>query len=336
MKTYVLFFVLLFSIQVKAQDEIVEFLSSGVEDAQTFTQDYFSPATDAVINNMSNNWYTSGEVKSLFKFEVTIAGNMSFTSDESRRFTLNTNDYNNVSFVSGEQSQRVASALGANDTDISVLIDGSDGALEVGLPQGLASENIDFMPGAYVQFGMGLPYHFEAKIRFLPEIKTQDVKVNLYGFGLQHEFTEWVPFLKHLPIGISGFVGYTKLKGTYDMTGTSSLFVSYDDQLIDADINSWHYAAIVSTKLPVLNFYGSLGYVSGKGTTALKGTYEFTDGIQDIQDLGQFKNPFSVASDVSSFKALVGARVKLGFVGINAAYSVQDFNTLSVGVSFGN
>ncbi|MGO1752674.1 MAG: DUF6588 family protein, partial [Psychroflexus sp.] len=49
-----------------------------------------------------------------------------------------------------------------------------------------------------------------------------------------------------------------------------------------------------------------------------------------------FKDPFSVKSNVNSFKALVGARLKLGFVRLNAAYSVQDFNTLSVGLSFGN
>ncbi|PJX24029.1 hypothetical protein CAP47_04920 [Psychroflexus sp. S27] len=336
MRVYVLLFLIFFSVKAKAQDELVEFMSAGIEDAQTFAQGYFSPATDAVINNMSNNWYTSGEVKSLFQFEITIAGNMSFTSDESRSFTMNTSDYNNISFASGAQSLQVASALGANETDISVLVDGTNGLVNFELPQGLSSENIDFMPGAYAQFSMGLPYHFEAKIRFLPEIKTSDVEASLYGFGIQHEFTEWVPFMKHLPVGISGFIGYTRLKGTYNLTKVSPIFIDYDDQLIDADINSWHYAAIVSTKLPIINFYGSIGYVSGKATTAMKGTYEFNEGIQDIQDLGRFKDPFSVKSNVNSFKALVGARLKLGFVRLNAAYSVQDFNTLSVGLSFGN
>ena len=90
-------------------------MSAGIEDAQTFAQGYFSPATDAVINNMSNNWYTSGEVKSLFQFEITIAGNMSFISDESRSFTMNTSDYNNISFASGAQSLQVASALGVTN-----------------------------------------------------------------------------------------------------------------------------------------------------------------------------------------------------------------------------
>lgn len=100
MRTYVLLFFIFFCVKVKAQDELVEFMSAGIEDARTFAQGYFSPATDAVINNMSNNWYTSGEVKSLFQFEITIAGNMSFTSDESRSFTMNTSDYNNISFAS--------------------------------------------------------------------------------------------------------------------------------------------------------------------------------------------------------------------------------------------
>lgn len=318
-----------------AQDEILDVLASGVDDAQTFTQDYLSPSTDALINNLSANWYNSGEVKKKFGFEISVIANASQTSNSNQSFNLNTADYQNLSFSSGPSEQSVATVLGENNPDVFMLVNGANGNLEIELPQGLASEGVEFVPSAFIQVAVGLPLHTEVKFRLLPEVNTDDVNSSLYGFGLQHEFSKWVPFLKQSPLALSGFVGYTNLKSNVNVNGISSFIVDYDDQLLDVNLNSWHFAAITSTKWPIFNIYGSLGYVVGEATSALKGTYEFNDGTQEIIDLGQFKDPFEVNSSVSTFKATAGVKLKLGFFRLNAEYSLQEFNTLSVGVNFG-
>ncbi len=334
-----LFFTCLFSISVvlttSAQDEVVSFLASGVEDAQTFTQDYMSPSTDALINGLTSNWYNSGQVKNTLGFEISIIGNASLTTSDQKSFNLNTADYSNVSFKNGQSSQMVATVLGENDPDVTMLINGTNGNLEFDLPQGLASEGIDFVPSAFIQASVGLPLHTEVKFRFLPEVDEEDISSSLYGLGLQHEFTKWIPFLKELPLAISGFVGYTNFKGQANLTDVSPFVINYDDQLLDVEVNSWHVAAIASTKWKTFNFYSSLGFISGDATTALKGTYEFNDASQDIIDLGQFKDPFEVTSSVDSMKALIGAKLKLGFFRINAEYSFQQFNTASLAINFG-
>ncbi len=334
-----LFFSCLLSISVvfttSAQDEVISFLASSVEDAQTFTQDYMSPSTDALINGLTSNWYNSGQVKKTLGFEISIIGNASLTSSKHKFFNLSTTDYSNISFKNGQSSQMVATVLGENNPEVTMLVNGANGNLEFDLPQGLASEGIDFVPSAFIQASVGLPLHLELKFRFLPEVNEEDISSSLYGLGLQHEFSNWIPFLKELPLAISGFVGYTNFKGQVSLTNATPFVIKYDDQLLDVELSSWHLAAIASTKWKVFNFYSSLGFISGDATTALKGTYEFNDASQDIIDLGQFKDPFQVSSSVDSIKALIGAKLKLGFFRINAEYSFQQFNTASLAINFG-
>jgi hypothetical protein len=197
------------------------------------------------------------------------------------------------------------------------------------LPSGLASEDINFIPSGFVQASVGLVKGTEIKARFLPKINTDDVSVGFYGFGLQHEFTKHLPADKVLPIAISGVIGYTHLDGTYDFTETG--IVAGEDQRIEADINTWVFQAVVSTRLPVINFYGGLGYLTGKSDTDILGTYEVVSGPFPQT----YEDPFSVSKKTSGVTANLGAKLKLGFFRLHADYTMAAFNNLSVGVNFG-
>jgi len=201
------------------------------------------------------------------------------------------------------------------------------------LPQGLASENVEYLPNIILQGSLGLPFSTELKLRFLPEIETKDVSSQFYGAGLQHEFTDWIPGFKVLPIAISGFIGYNKFEGEYRFTEQSSL-ISATNQRITTDINSWHYAMLVSTKLPIINFYGSLGAVSGSSDTRLRGEYNIEAGVDEVQ--GQtVVDPLRLDSSVNGFRATIGTKLSLAFFRLNIDYSFQEFNTLNVGINFG-
>jgi hypothetical protein len=200
---------------------------------------------------------------------------------------------------------------------------------EFELPSGLASENINFIPSGFVQASVGLIKGTELKARFLPKINTDDVSIGFYGLGLQHEFTKHLPADKILPVAISGVIGYTHLDGTYDFTETN--IVDGADQRIDVAINTWVFQAVVSTRLPVINFYGGLGYLSGKSETDVLGTYTVTSG--PFQE--SYEDPFSLTKKASGVTANLGAKLKLGFFRLHADYSIAEFNNLSVGVNFG-
>ena len=169
----------------------------------------------------------------------------------------------------------------------------------------------------------------ELKARFLPKIKTDEVSIGLYGIGIQHEFTKHLPADKILPVAISGVIGYTHINGTYDFTDTN--IIAGSDQSIDAKINTWVFQAVVSTKLPIINFYGSLGYMTGKSETAILGTYT----VQSGPFQNTYVDPFTLTKDASGVTANIGTKLKLGFFRLHADYTIAEFNNLSLGLSFG-
>ncbi|MCJ7467134.1 MAG: hypothetical protein MUO53_10635, partial [Maribacter sp.] len=242
-------------------------------------------------------------------------------------------EYENLKFDDGSASKVVSTALGdlqgINAYVESEIAPGVTQRVDFELPTGLASENINFVPSAFIQVAVGISKGTEVKARFLPKINTNEVAIGLYGFGVQHEFTQYLPAEKLFPVSISGLIGYTHLDGTYDFTNTN--VVAGENQRIDVVMNTWVFQAVVSTKLPIINFYGGLGYLTGNSTTDILGTYQVQSG--PFQQ--SYTDPFSIAKAVKGIRANIGAKLKLGFFRLNADYTVADFNSLFVGLNFG-
>ena len=167
----------------------------------------------------------------------------------------------------------------------------------------------------------------EAGVRIFPNITVGDVELGLYGIGLQHEFSRWIDFLDQSPVALSAFGAYTYLGAKYNfVTGGDVLG---ENQRIRIDMNSWLLELVTSTRFEKLNFYGGLGYVAGDSDTRLQGTYEVQTRIPVT-----FTDPFDYQNDVSGFRANLGANLRLGWFGMNLAYTFQGYNNLSLGLNF--
>jgi len=201
---------------------------------------------------------------------------------------------------------------------------------EIELPSGLSGEGLDFMPSGYLQASVGLIKGTEVKARFLPKVDYEDATVGLIGFGLQHDFTKLLPADKVLPVAISAVIGYTNITGDFDLTNVN--IVDGENQRIESTINTWVFSGVVSTKLPIINFYGGLGYVSGKSVIDVLGTYRVTEGPFESEE---YTDPFSITKKVSGVTGTVGTKLKLGFFRLNAEYNLGEFNTATVGSNFG-
>ena len=332
MKRIISLLVVACSLQAMAQSDINDILAAGLNDAETFTTDYLSPATEGIMYSISNGWYNTADAKPLAGFEISIIGNMaSFKNKEDKKaFDLNTADYENLKFVDGSNSKLVSTSLGDIE-GVRVFVEDENGLLreEFDLPSGLASEGVNFVPSAFIQASVGIIKGTELKARFLPKIKTDDFGMSMYGFGIQHEFTKHLPADKVLPIAISGVIGFTHLDASYDFTNSS--IVAGQDQRLEVDANTWVFQAVVSTRLPIINFYGGLGYLTGKSTTDVLGTYTVQSG--PIQET--YVDPFSIDKNASGVTANIGAKLKLGFFRLHADYVIAEFNTVSFGVNFG-
>ena len=319
-----------------SQTDINDIFAAGVEDAEVFLNDYLSPVSEGAVYGLSTGWYNTADAKPLGGFEISLVGNFtSFKNKEDKKtFVLDPNDYQNIDFVNNPGTPRaVSSGLGELE-GIAVMVEANVGGTlvqeEITLPAGLAAEGLNFIPSGYVQASVGLIKGTEVKARFLPKIAYDGASVGLIGFGLQHDFTKWLPADKILPVAISGVIGYTQLNAEYDFTGNT--LIEGEDQRLDLNIGTWAFNAVVSTKLPIINFYGGLGYITGTSETDVLGTYRVTRGpfASEI-----YTDPFSISQKVSGVTANVGTKLKLGFFRLNADYTMGDFNTLTFGVNLG-
>lgn len=335
MKIKYLIPIFLFGFGMNAQTGIDELLAAGIEDAKQFSDNYFSPAAEGVIFALSNGWYNSATSKGTGHLELSIIGNASFVKDEDKSFTLNSANYNYLQFMNtSQQVEEVATALGENDPEITMIIEydnnGTTEQLEIDLPQGIGSAGINVLPTAYLQLGVGIFKGTEVKVRYLPKIAQEDVEVQLYGGAIQHELTSWIPGMKKLPISIGLLIGYTHFDAGFNLEDNS--IVIGDNQRIETKVNSWVFSALISTKLPIINFYGGLGYLSGKAQSDLLGTYHIQSGVLGGTTI---ENPYGVDNKVGAVKATLGTKLKLGFFRLHADYSFQRFSNVSVGISFG-
>ncbi len=335
MKKLISLLVLLISFgAVKAQENINDLLAAGINDARRFSSNYLSPASEGLAFGINNGWFNNAKAPKKYGFEISFIGNASFIKDEKKSFQMNVADYQNIRFEDNTSSKSVATALGQNSSDITIFITYDDpifGNQEVPLilPTGIGSENINLIPTAFIQASFSPFEGTQLKGRFFPNVNTDEVKVGFYGLGIQQEFTSWLPADNIFPVAISGLIAYTHLNGSYDFT--DGRYVQGENQKIDTKINTLLFELLVGTKLKVINFYGGLGYMDGKSTTDLLGTYRVTDGLLFSQNI---INPFSVEKDVSGVRATIGANLKLGFFSLNADYTLAEFDSASLGLHF--
>ena len=152
----------------------------------------------------------------------------------------------------------------------------------------------------------------------------------MYGAGLQLEITDWLPASKLWPVALSGVVAYNHIDGSYNLTGSSG--IEGENQRLENNTNTWLFQLVASTKLPIINFYGGLGYLNGNSESDLLGSYRVTNGPLISETI---IDPFSVSSDVTAMRGTIGTKLKLGFFRLNAEYNVSEFDTFSAGISFG-
>ena len=322
-------------ISVSAQD-FSSIFTSGLEVSNQFAEGYLEPGAEAMVYSMNNGWFSSAEAKPILGFEISIIGNVAAVQDDKRTFNFAPDPQYGLTYMDGSSLKDVATILGTVDPDIVMEytvtdpITGLSETVELVLPESITEDDINNIPSGYLQASLGILKGTELKFRVFPNTDINDRKIGMYGGAIQHEFTSWLPAESLFPVAISGLVAYSKMDASYSMENVSN--VDGDNQRFENTTKTWLFQSIFSTKLPVINFYGGVGYLVGNSQSDLKGSYIVYQGfgVTAVVD-----DPISVTNKVSGVRATLGTRLKLGFFRLNADYTFAAFNTASVGVSFG-
>ena len=192
MKKCILIFIGVFTLtfNVKAQDGLENILFADISDANKLTTEYLRPASEGFIFGMSNGWYHTAKVHKSLGFDITIGGNFSTAPSEKESFNISALNLSSKITQNPSTSPTVlgsdTAALNAFEVTIPANSDSNiNGGVHPELKQNFTMPNgkgddlpMSGVPTPAVQISLGLPGKFEASLRFVPEVGSDETKEN--------------------------------------------------------------------------------------------------------------------------------------------------------------
>ncbi|WP_299107448.1 DUF6588 family protein [uncultured Tenacibaculum sp.] len=335
MKKITFSFITMFVLAFSAKGQELETILLAKDDAAKLTEAYINPVMKGLIYSSNSGWYHTAKVHKKLGFDITIGASGSFAPSKDDIFDLtklglssNTTFTNNTSPTISAEENVPATTVTFNST-----VAGQNVSANFGMPTG---ESLNITPAPMVQVGIGLPFKFEAMARFVPKVGTDDVKAGLFGIGIKKEITDWFGPMDKTPLHISLLAAYTNMTVDYEI-GNVSGQVATTNGSAEFKLNSYTIQAIASLNLPIINFYGGVGYNGGTTNLDMLGDYTLTyqtNTTPSVQVQETVSNPLSINNSAGGFNATAGARLSLGFFKIFGSYTLQEQNTLNAGMAF--
>jgi hypothetical protein len=193
------------------------------------------------------------------------------------------------------------------------------------MPGGLGDDLImNSVPTPYLQLGLGLFFDTDLMVRYVPKLKNQGAEFGLFGVGFKHNLMQYFGFLDKLPLNISALASYSKMNLDYQLSSVNT------DQMVNYDVDTFTIQALGSLDFPIISIVGGIGYGKGNVAFDMLGDYSITLANGTSKTLS---DPLKSEKEYTGTHAMIGARANLLFLKIFANYTLQEFNTLNVGVS---
>lgn len=322
--------VLMVPFQSTAQDDFDQLLKGSLADASYLLEGYIAPVMNSLGAGLNQGWYNTAKTHKPLGVDFTITTSLIYIPGSDDFYSVDNTKLQEIRLLSydGQQvgateSGKVPTIFGPDKTPRYQTVDSGN---EFDGPPGLDLENTvkiaSALPVPMYHLGIGLPKNFDLKIRFSPTVEFSDFRFNLFGLGLMHDVKQYIPGLKMLPLDLSIFAGYTQMKMEQGLSGTTA----GANQKAMAEFKATTVQALISKKISVLTFYGSVGYNFANSSLAMKGTYDLDDdGTAEATD------PVSLDFATSGPRATAGMRLKLAVITLHADYTLANYNALTAG-----
>jgi hypothetical protein len=330
-----------------SQFDNVDFLKSAPADGAKYLQAYISPWANAFGSGLNGGWYNTAKPHKFGGFDITTSFNVGMVPSSAGTFDLSSIGLSSSLSATGKAS----TISGPNVAGPSMTY--SQSGVTLASFKAAPGTNWKIIPVPTAQIGIGLPLGTELKFRFIPKINIQDGDISLWGVGLVHSIMQYLPGDKLLPFDVSLFGGYTKLEGnvplglkpdlsvTQNYTTPYNTTAAFTNQNLNVNVTALNLSAIASLNLPVITFYGGLGYCKTK--TAMEFTGDFPTPVLVTTPLphAEYNNngvktgrdfPKMNIENFSGLRANIGFRVKLAVITIHADYTKAQYNVFSTGL----
>lgn len=322
------------SVNAQLFDGIENILLTSTEDARILAEGYTAPIGKTLTYALNSGWATSAKTHKKLGFGLTIGGAAPFVPDLDQVFTPT--GLTSLSVPSGSLST-VFGEGGDQELNFSfsesVLGNEIEYEGKLSFPGGLKDElPLGTVPAPIVQASVGVVFETDLLVRFIPTMEMQGSTFSLTGFGLKHNIMQYFGPLDKLPLNVSVLAAISKASFEYDLSD-STFGGNSTNRKMTFEADTFTIQALASIDLPIISAFAGLGYNAGDSQFNVSGDYSIDYGITGIGPR-ILKDPISIASDASGVMGIVGARLNLLFLKIFANYTIQEYNTLTAGISF--
>jgi hypothetical protein len=319
-----------FNMAVNAQGNLDDLLRGSREDANYLAQGYLEPFLKVTATGLNQGWFNTAKPHKIAGFDITASVALVGLPSNSKLFTVDNNVLSSIALEQDVNGNPVA-PTGTGQIPTVFGPSGNENSGRFGFSNPVLGSDFDAPDGAdfgdvvsnripipVANIGIGLPKGTELKVRWTPKIDVGDGELSMIGFGLMHDVKQYMPGIKMLPFDLSALVTYSRFnintrledggpngEGNFTVTGTT-------------------VQALISKKISVLTPYAAIGYAFGKATADVKGTYQI-DNITSIED------PVSISATQNGPRVTAGLRLKLLILTLHADYTIQKYNTLTIG-----
>lgn len=330
------------TISLKAQD-IGQIVAGSTADANKYLNSYLEPFGKGEILNMGRGWFSSAKVHKTLGFDVSVNAQFAIVPKDKLNFVFNNADYSTFKLKSGANSATVQTFVGDKTFQtitVNTTVNGKNVNYDFNTPTGVGDDmkkaiGIVAVPLPIAQVSVGLIKNTELKLRYFPKTNFSGTEVGVFGLAVQHEFGNYLPFLKKVPfLHLSGLLGYNSMTTTYDLTGKG---VSGSNQRAELKLSAVTLQGIASVKLAFFEVYTALGYTSGNADANLKGSYTFTykDNTNPLITYSStVVDPVALTFKNSGISNTWGLRMNVLFLKIFADYTFANYNGAGAGVAF--
>lgn len=317
-------------------DGIENILLTSTEDARILAEGYTAPLGKTLTYALNSGWAKSAKTHKKLGFGLTIGGAVPFVPDADQVFTPT--GLTSLSVPSGSLptvfgeggDQQLNFSFSESVLGNEVEYDGTlsfPGGLKDELPMGT-------IPAPIVQASVGVVFDTDLLIRFIPTMEMQGSTFSLTGFGLKHNIMQYFGPLDKLPLNVSVLAAISKASFEYDLSD-STFGGNSSNRKMTFEADTFTIQALASIDLPVISAFAGLGYNAGDSQFDVSGDYSIDYEIAGLPTISRvLEDPISIASEASGVMGIVGARLNLLFLKIFANYTIQEYNTLTAGISF--
>jgi len=327
--------------QARAQDDLQQLLRAGQADANKLLGAYIDPFLKGFGTSVGGGWYNTAKPHKSLGFDLTFTVNPTYIPDDDLTFSVGDLGLENTTLVSTElDGDRVPTMAGPEVDSEYEFSDGSGNDVNFdGIPGIDFKENVGMqaIPTPMANLGIGIYKNTDLRIRWTPEIGVGDNgDFKLIGFAVMHDIKQHIPGIKLAPFDLSVLIGFTDISLSYDLAAESASGgggeVTTDNGIASFDVNTWTFQGLISKKFSVLTLYGGLGFNVVKSELAMTGDYQLRDDFGAVEET--ITDPIGIEVKESGPRMTAGMRLKLAIVTLHADYTIQKYNTLTVGFGF--